>query len=150
MRRCGQRLARALQVQSVTVEREPRIYLKYAIEVQIPRSMRMLGMLEPFMELVVYEDIPINLAAIKRRVEDLRAAARIAELESQGECPCASPAGGGGANGRGSSQCRSMREEEGVGLGASGNTRIRVRVLGCRDVEAPPPACAWQRCWYSW
>ena len=59
-------------------------HLKYAVEVQIPRAIPMLGLLEPLMERVVFEDVPRNLAALKRRVEELRLARRIARLESAG------------------------------------------------------------------
>ena len=59
-------------------------HLKYAVEVQIPRGVPMLGLLEPMMERVVFEDVPRNLAALKRRVEELRLARRIARLESAG------------------------------------------------------------------
>ena len=34
---------------------EPRTLLKYAIEVALPRTTRLLGVLEPFLERVVYE-----------------------------------------------------------------------------------------------
>ena len=44
----------------------------------------MMGMLEPVMERVVYEDIPFNLAAIKQRVEELKLQRRIVELEEEG------------------------------------------------------------------
>ncbi len=60
-------------------------HLKYAVEVQIPRATPMLGLLEPVLERVVYEDVPANLAALRQRVEDLRLQRRIAELEAQGE-----------------------------------------------------------------
>lgn len=55
--------------------------LKYAIEVQIPRSTPLLGLLEPLLEGMVFEDVPTNLVAVKQRVEQLRQAA---ELEEQG------------------------------------------------------------------
>lgn len=63
---------------------EPRTVLKYAIEVALPRAGRLLGMLEPYLERVVYEDVPLNLAALKTRVEELRAAATIQGLEASG------------------------------------------------------------------
>lgn len=63
--------------------------LRYAVEVQVPRDMRMLGMLEPMLERMAYEDIPVNLAALKQRVEDLRGSRqrqqRAADYEAQGE-----------------------------------------------------------------
>ncbi len=62
----------------------PETHLKYAVEVQIPRATPMVGMLEPVMERVVYEDIPFNLAAVKQRVEEVRLQRRITELEDQG------------------------------------------------------------------
>ena len=37
------------------VATEPRTLLKYAIEVALPRTTRLLGVLEPFLERVVYE-----------------------------------------------------------------------------------------------
>ncbi|KAK9823512.1 hypothetical protein WJX72_003333 [[Myrmecia] bisecta] len=67
------------------VPRKQQTYLKYAIEVQIPRSTRMLGILEPLLERVVYEDIPANLAALKQRIEDVKTAKRVAELEAEGQ-----------------------------------------------------------------
>ena len=70
--------ANALQPQ------RPETHLKYAVEVQIPRATPMVGMLEPVMERVVYEDIPFNLAAVKQHVEEVRLQRRIAELEDQG------------------------------------------------------------------
>jgi hypothetical protein len=59
-------------------------HLKYAVEVQIPRATPMMGMLEPVLERVVYEDIPFNLAAVKQRVEECKLQRRIAELEDAG------------------------------------------------------------------
>ena len=47
--------------------------LRYAVEVEIPRSTRMVGLLEPLLEQVVYEDIPTNLRAIKLHVEQVKA-----------------------------------------------------------------------------
>ena len=47
--------------------------LRYAVEVEIPNATRMVGLLEPLLEQVVYEDIPTNLRAIKLRVEKLKA-----------------------------------------------------------------------------
>ena len=60
-------------------------HLKYAVELQIPRNTPMVGMLEPVMERVVYEDVPFNLAAVKQRVEEVKLQRRIAELEEQGK-----------------------------------------------------------------
>eukprot|EP00884_Botryococcus_braunii_P019685 jgi/Botrbrau1/63/Bobra.0022s0056.1 len=60
----------------------PETVLKYAIEVQIPKATPMLGLLEPLLEGMVFEDVPANLVAVKQRVEQLRQAA---ELEEQGE-----------------------------------------------------------------
>lgn len=45
----------------------------------------MIGLLEPVLERVVYEDIPFNLAAVKQRVEDRKLQRRIIELEEQGK-----------------------------------------------------------------
>ena len=59
-------------------------HLKYAVEVQLPRTTPMMGMLEPVLERVVYEDIPFNLAAVKQRVEESKLQRRIAELEDAG------------------------------------------------------------------
>ena len=59
-------------------------HLKYAVEVQIPRGTPMLGLLEPLVERVVFEDVPCNLAALKQRVEKLRLSRRIDRLESAG------------------------------------------------------------------
>ena len=42
-----------VQVEGVTTE--PRTLLKYAIEFALPRTTRLLGVLEPFLERVVYE-----------------------------------------------------------------------------------------------
>jgi hypothetical protein len=44
----------------------------------------MLGLLEPLLERVVFEDVPTNLAAVKRRAEELRLSRQCAELEAQG------------------------------------------------------------------
>lgn len=46
--------------------------LKYAVEIVIPRSTRMLGVLEPLLERTVFEDVPTNLAAVKQRVESMQ------------------------------------------------------------------------------
>lgn len=62
----------------------PETLLKYAIEVQVPRSTPLLGLLEPLLEGMVFEDVPTNLVAVKQRVEQLRQAA---ELEGQGTNP---------------------------------------------------------------
>ena len=46
----------------------PQTHLKYAVEVQIPRGpLRLLGLVEPIIERMVYEDLPMNLGAIKQR-----------------------------------------------------------------------------------
>ena len=46
----------------------PQTHLKYAVEVQIPRDpLRLLGLVEPIIERIVYEDLPLNLGAIKQR-----------------------------------------------------------------------------------
>ena len=50
---------------------QARTQLKYAVEVQIPQSTPMLGLLEPLLEKVVFEDLPQNLAALKARMEQL-------------------------------------------------------------------------------
>ena len=76
---------RAPQVRSALAPPRLETHLKYAVEVQIPRATPMLGLLEPVLERVVYEDIPFNLSALKQRVEELRLQRRIAELEAQGE-----------------------------------------------------------------
>jgi hypothetical protein len=55
------------------------------LQVVLPRAARLLGMLEPALERVVYQDIPANLLALKHRCETRRAAQRVAELESQGD-----------------------------------------------------------------
>lgn len=47
----------------------PQTQLKYAVEIVIPKSTRMLGIMEPVLERVVFEDMPANLVAIKRHVE---------------------------------------------------------------------------------
>ena len=73
-----------LQGLSSYLPRRKETHLKYAVEVQIPRGTPMMGMLEPVMERVVYEDIPFNLAAIKQRVEELKLQRRIVELEELG------------------------------------------------------------------
>lgn len=48
--------------------------------------MRLLGLLEPLLERVVYEDLPANLAALKRRVEQGRAEEQAAQLQAAGRC----------------------------------------------------------------
>ena len=77
-------LCPAAQARSYLVPVRPETHLKYAVEVQIPRATPMLGLLEPVLERVVYEDVPANLAAVKQRVEDAVLQRRIAELEAQG------------------------------------------------------------------
>jgi hypothetical protein len=61
--------------------------LKYAVEVEIPRATAMVGLVESLLERVVYQDIPANLGAIKRRVEQLQAAAGLAREQSRGPSP---------------------------------------------------------------
>lgn len=47
---------------------KPQTHLKYAVEVQIPQDpLRLLGLVEPIIERMVYEDLPLNLGAIKQR-----------------------------------------------------------------------------------
>lgn len=47
------------------------VTLKYAMEVEIPRSTALMGVLDPLLERIVYQDIPTNLSAVKRRIEQL-------------------------------------------------------------------------------
>lgn len=47
----------------------PGIILKYAVEVEIPRSVALMGILDPLLERIVYQDIPTNLSAVKAKVE---------------------------------------------------------------------------------
>ena len=75
------------QLRPLSLARRKETHLKYAVEVKIPRSTPMMGLLEPILERVVYEDIPFNLAALKQRVEDIKLQRRIAELEEQGVTP---------------------------------------------------------------
>jgi ribosome-associated toxin RatA of RatAB toxin-antitoxin module len=63
----------------------PQTQLKYAMEIIIPHTGRMLGVIEPVLERVVFEDAPANLAAIKRRVEALALERKAAALEEAGE-----------------------------------------------------------------
>lgn len=77
------------QLRPLSLARRKETHLKYAVEVKIPRSTPMMGLLEPILERVVYEDIPFNLAALKQRVEDIKLQRRIAELEEQGVAPTA-------------------------------------------------------------
>ena len=58
-------------------------------------STRMLGVIEPVLERVVFEDVPANLAAIKRRVESLQVPA------CSSACVLACLRSEGGANGGG-------------------------------------------------
>lgn len=51
---------------------QPQTQLKYAVEIIIPRTCRLLGVMEPIMERCVFEDMPANLAAVKQRVEAIR------------------------------------------------------------------------------
>lgn len=77
---------------STTSDAEPsasQTQLKYAVEIVIPRSTRMLGVLEPLLERTVFEDVPSNLAAIKQRVESLQAERDIRRLEEAGESAAA-------------------------------------------------------------
>ena len=57
----------------------PQTQLKYAVEVIIPKSLKLVGVIEPVLERVVFEDVPSNLAAIKKRVEMLYAQKKEAE-----------------------------------------------------------------------
>lgn len=59
--------------------------LKYAVEVIVPKSSTVVGFMEPVIERAVFEDIPSNLAAIKRRVEFIQAEREISILEESGE-----------------------------------------------------------------
>ena len=55
------------------------------MEVRISRDpLRLLGLVEPIIERMVYEDLPLNLGAIKTRVEENQQRSRVAELEAQG------------------------------------------------------------------
>ena len=63
----------------------PQTQLKYAVEIIISRSNGMLGVVEPVLERVVFEDAPGNLAAIKQRVEAMQVERRVAALEQRGE-----------------------------------------------------------------
>lgn len=65
---------------------KPQTHLKYAVEVQIPRDpLRLLGLVEPMIERMVYEDLPLNLGAIKTRVEENQQRSKVAELEAKGD-----------------------------------------------------------------
>lgn len=66
------------------MRREPRTVLRYAVEVVLPRAARLLGLLEPVLERVVYEDVPANLLALKHRVETLKAQRHVTQLELHG------------------------------------------------------------------
>lgn len=46
--------------------------LKYAIEVEVPQSNALLGVMDPLLERIVYQDIPANLSSVKDRVAQLR------------------------------------------------------------------------------
>lgn len=65
--------------------------LKYAVEVEIPRSTTMLGLLEPLLESVVYHDIPANLEAIKKGAEALHSPSEEPEPRSAGLALALSP-----------------------------------------------------------
>ena len=68
---------------------KPQTHLKYAVEVQIARDpLRLLGMVEPIIERMVYEDLPLNLGAIKSRVEEKKQRAKLQDLEEQGAQCC--------------------------------------------------------------
>lgn len=47
------------------------VILKYAVEVEIPRSTALTGILDPLLERIVYQDIPTNLSAVKTRIESI-------------------------------------------------------------------------------
>lgn len=62
-----------------------KIYTQLCVlQVVLPRAVRLLGLLEPALERVVYEDLPANLLALKHRVEMRKAAEKVAELEAEG------------------------------------------------------------------
>ena len=63
----------------------PQTQLKYAVELMIPKSGRMLGVIEPVLERVVFEDAPANLAAIKKKVEELVMERKAQALERAGD-----------------------------------------------------------------
>lgn len=65
--------------------RSPKTVLKYAVEVVLPHAARVLGLLEPMLERVVFEDVPANLAAIKRHVERSKIMRQIEALEAAGD-----------------------------------------------------------------
>jgi hypothetical protein len=60
------------------------VQLKYAVEIIIPRTIPMIGMIEPVLERAVFEDVPANMVAIKRRAEELFRERLAAELVENG------------------------------------------------------------------
>ncbi|KAK9813756.1 hypothetical protein WJX73_007148 [Symbiochloris irregularis] len=70
-------------VPSAAAPTSERTELKYAVEVQIPQSTLMLGLLEPLLERVVFEDLPANLAALKTRVESLHKLRQAEEADAK-------------------------------------------------------------------
>ena len=73
-----------LQVEGVATE--PRTLLKYAIEVALPRTTRLLGVLEPFLERVVYE--VISSWCLWPRTDDLHNKHRNALITHQPPAYC--------------------------------------------------------------
>jgi hypothetical protein len=63
----------------------PATVLKYAVEISVPRAWRLTGVIEPLLERLVFEDVPINLAAIKAAAEAALAARAVAAAEARGE-----------------------------------------------------------------
>lgn len=69
------------------------VILKYAVEVEIPRSTALMGVLDPLLERIVYQDIPSNLSAVRQRVEQarpgrLKARDRPRSSTAQSLCKC--------------------------------------------------------------
>lgn len=72
-------------MQSYNTNQSSQTQIKYAVEIIIPRSSTVLGIIEPLLEKVVFEDCPANLAAVKHRVESLYTEQRASALEEQGK-----------------------------------------------------------------
>ena len=62
----------------------PTTHLRYAVEMQIPRTVPGLGLAEPLLEACVYKDLPANLAALRVACEALRVQRHARQSEAEG------------------------------------------------------------------
>ena len=68
--------------------KEAQTCLKYAVEVQLLRSTRITGVLEPLLERMVYSDLTVNLNALKAHIEGAAVHRQVQELQAAGRWLC--------------------------------------------------------------